>query len=59
MEANLGRTDRIARIVVGLVFIGLAMADLIGPWGWVGMLPIVSAVLGWCPAYMIIGQCTR
>nr|WP_096702774.1 DUF2892 domain-containing protein [Magnetospirillum sp. 15-1] len=59
MEANMGGKDRLIRVAVGLVMIGLAMVNLIGPWGWIGIVPLVSAGLGWCPVYMLIGLSTR
>lgn len=59
MEPNMGGKDRLIRVGVGLAMIGLAMADLIGPWGWIGIVPLVSAALGWCPVYMLIGLSTR
>lgn len=59
MEANLGTRDRLARVAAGGVMIALAMANVIGPWGWIGLIPLVSAALGWCPAYMVAGFSTR
>ena len=59
MEANMGGRDRLIRVLVGLAMIGLALADLIGPWGWIGIVPLVSAALGWCPLYMLAGLSTR
>ena len=59
MDANMGGKDRLIRVAVGLVMMGLAMVDLIGPWGWIGIVPLVSAVLGWCPVYMVLGLSTR
>ncbi|MBI3446699.1 MAG: DUF2892 domain-containing protein [Magnetospirillum sp.] len=59
MNANLGSKDRLLRLILGLIPITLAMVNVIGPWGWVGMVPIVSAALGWCPAYMLAGFTTR
>ncbi|ARJ65412.1 hypothetical protein WV31_06960 [Magnetospirillum sp. ME-1] len=59
MDANMGGKDRLIRVLVGLAMIGLAMADLIGPWGWIGIVPLVSAALGWCPVYMAAGLSTR
>ena len=59
MDANMGGKDRLIRVAVGLVMMGLAMIDLIGPWGWIGIVPLVSAVLGWCPVYMVLGLSTR
>jgi hypothetical protein len=59
MEANMGGKDRLIRAGVGLAMMGLATANLIGPWGWIGIIPVVSAVLGWCPVYMVLGLSTR
>lgn len=59
MGANMGRRDRLIRVAVALVMIGLAMANVIGPWGWIGIVPLVSAALGWCPIYMLTGLSTR
>lgn len=59
MDANMGGKDRLIRVAVALVMIGLAMANVIGPWGWIGIVPLVSAALGWCPVYMLIGLSTR
>lgn len=59
MDANMGGKDRLIRAMVGLAMIGLAMLDVIGPWGWIGIVPLVSAALGWCPVYMTLGLSTR
>lgn len=59
MGTNMGGRDRLIRVAVALAMIGAAMADLIGPWGWIGIVPLVSAALGWCPVYMLIGLSTR
>ncbi|BAE51310.1 YgaP family membrane protein [Paramagnetospirillum magneticum] len=59
MDSNMGGKDRLIRTAVSLGLMGLAMANLIGPWGWVGIVPLVSAVLGWCPVYMVTGFSTR
>jgi hypothetical protein len=59
MTCNLGRLDRGLRILVGIVLIGLAMAGLIQRWGWLGLVPVISAIMGWCPGYMMLGISTR
>tara|TARA_R110001599_G_scaffold351246_2_gene582652 strand:+ start:189 stop:365 length:177 start_codon:yes stop_codon:yes gene_type:complete len=51
----MGATDRIIRIVVGVVLIALVF---VGPqivWGWIGIVPIVTALIGYCPAYSLLG----
>jgi len=55
MQANVGNVDRILRIVVGLVLIGLAATGRIGVWGWIGLLPLLTGIVRVCPAYSILG----
>ena len=55
MTLNVGGIDRIARIVLGLVLIGLTFTDPIGVWGWLGVVPLATGAIGWCPPYAIFG----
>lgn len=55
MKTNVGGIDRILRIVVGLVLIGLTLAGVIGMWGWIGVVPLATGFLRTCPLYSIIG----
>ena len=55
MEKNVGSIDRIARIVLGLVLISLVFVGPQTPWGWIGVIPIATALIGWCPAYRLLG----
>ncbi len=55
MNKNIGGIDRILRIVVGLALIGLTLAGVIGLWGWIGVVPLATAAIGWCPAYLPFG----
>ncbi|BAE52156.1 YgaP family membrane protein [Paramagnetospirillum magneticum] len=55
MNKNVGGIDRILRIVVGLVLIGLTLTGIIGLWGWIGVVPLATAAIGWCPAYLPFG----
>ncbi|MDX2257646.1 MAG: DUF2892 domain-containing protein [Hyphomicrobiaceae bacterium] len=61
MITNIGTTDRILRIVAGLALISLAFVGPQTPWGWIGIVPIATALIGWCPAYMPFGinTCSR
>jgi Protein of unknown function (DUF2892) len=59
MTTNDGIIDRAIRIVVGLALIAVALGYF-GPtyasaWGWIGILPLVTGVSGWCPAYSVLG----
>ena len=58
MKFNVGGPDRIARIVVGLVLIGLTLAGKIGVWGWIGVLPLLTGMFKFCPAYTLFGMNT-
>jgi hypothetical protein len=54
MQKNIGGIDKIARIVIGIGLI--AWAVLGGPvWAWIGVLPLATGLLGWCPAYSMLG----
>jgi hypothetical protein len=55
MTQNVGGIDRILRIVVGLVLIGLAATGTVGWWGWLGIVLLATGALGWCPPYAIFG----
>jgi len=58
VKTNEGTLDRTVRIVAGIALIGLTVAGTIGPWGWIGALPLATGLLGWCPAYSIFGFST-
>ncbi len=55
MQRNVGGLDRMVRIVLGLGLIALAATGTIGAWGWVGLLPLATGSLGWCPPYKLLG----
>jgi hypothetical protein len=55
MKSNIGGIDRILRILVGLALIGLAATDSVGIWGYLGILPFLTGVIGWCPPYALFG----
>jgi len=58
MTPNVGRIDRSVRIVVGLLLIGLALTGTVGWWGWLGLVPLATGVVGWCPPYALLGFST-
>ena len=58
MKFNVGTVDRVLRIVVGLVLIGLAATGTVGLWGWIGVVPLATGLSGWCPAYLPFGLST-
>lgn len=58
MKLNVGGIDRILRILVGLVLIGLALAGVIGWWGYLGVMPLATGLFRFCPAYGLLGMNT-
>ncbi|MGE8503159.1 DUF2892 domain-containing protein [Pseudomonas berkeleyensis] len=55
MNANVGTLDRSLRIAAGLILIALSLGGVIGPWGWLGVLPLATGILRFCPAYPLLG----
>jgi hypothetical protein len=58
MKTNEGGIDRIVRILAGAVLLGLMAMGTIGWWGWLGIVPLATGLIGWCPAYTIFGLST-
>ncbi len=55
MSPNVGSTDRAVRVIAGLALIILAATGVIGAWGWIGLVPIATGVLRYCPVYPLLG----
>lgn len=55
MQKNMGTVDRALRAVIGIVLIALVFVGPQTPWGWVGIVPLATALIGFCPAYRLIG----
>ncbi|MEJ2347096.1 MAG: DUF2892 domain-containing protein [Gammaproteobacteria bacterium] len=55
MNKNEGGLDRALRVIVGAVLIGLTVYGTIGVWGWIGVVPLATGLMGWCPAYTLLG----
>lgn len=62
METNIGTADRIIRIILGVALVAWALGYIPGigasPWGWIGIIPLATALIGWCPAYSVFGMNT-
>jgi hypothetical protein len=58
MKTNVGNLDRVLRGLAGIVLIALTLAGIIGPWGWIGVVPVLTAALGSCPLYSVLGIST-
>jgi hypothetical protein len=58
MSKNLGGLDRILRIILGLGLIAIVFVGPHTPWGWIGVIPLATALVGFCPAYRLLGMST-
>jgi len=55
MKANVGSSDRVARVVLGAGLVTLAASGVVGGWGYIGIVPLLTAALGFCPLYSLVG----
>ncbi len=58
MKTNVGGIDRVLRIVLGLALVALALSGAIaaiGAWAWIGLVPLATAAMGFCPLYTVLG----
>lgn len=58
MKQNVGSIDRAIRAIVGLVLISLVFVGPQTVWGWIGVIPLATAIIGWCPPYALLGIST-
>ena len=54
-KTNVGSVDRILRIVLGVVLIALVFVGPKTPWGWIGVIPLVTGLFSTCPVYSLLG----
>ena len=57
MKKNVGTLDRAIRVILGLVIIGIGVLYE-SWWGAIGIVPLGSAAIGWCPPYALLGLST-
>lgn len=55
MKTNVGNIDRILRIVIGVVLVTLAATGIISPWGWLGIVLVITGLIKFCPAFALLG----
>lgn len=55
MNTNEGTIDRAMRVAAGLLLLALTVTGTIGMWGWIGVVPLVTGAIGWCPLYTVLG----
>ncbi len=52
---NEGTADRIIRVVIGLGLLSIVFVGPKTPWGWIGVVPLATGILGFCPLYKLVG----
>lgn len=55
MSRNEGTLDRVLRVILGLVLISLVFVGPQTVWGWVGVVPLLTGLVGYCPLYSVFG----
>jgi hypothetical protein len=55
MKRNEGTLDRVVRVGAGIGLIGLHLAGVLGPWAWIGVVPLLTGLVGSCPLYSVLG----
>ena len=55
MKPNVGGIDKILRLVAGVGLIGATAAGVLPVWGYIGIVPLATALMGWCPLYPLLG----
>ena len=58
LAKNEGAADRVIRILAGVALIGGAVMGPLAPWGWIGVVPVATGILGSCPLYSVMGVST-
>lgn len=58
MKVNIHPIERVVRIVVGLGLVSLAFVGPQNPWFFLGVVPLVTGLVGWCPPYALLGFST-
>jgi hypothetical protein len=58
MTTNIGKVERMIRIVVGIGVLSLAFVGPKSPWAYLGILPLLTGLVGWCPPYALLGIST-
>jgi hypothetical protein len=59
MKLNVGGIDRILRIVVGAALVGVTVMGMLPVWGYIGVIPLVTGLVGFCPLYPMLGFSSR
>jgi hypothetical protein len=52
---NEGKIDRVLRVGLGVALIALFFVGPQTPWGWLGLVPLLTGLVGFCPLYRLVG----
>jgi hypothetical protein len=55
MTVNIGRAERLIRVVLGVGILSLAFVGPQSPWAYLGLVPLLTGLVGWCPPYALLG----
>jgi hypothetical protein len=55
MTKNIGKAERIIRVVLGIGILSLALVGPQSPWAYLGFVPLLTGLVGWCPPYALLG----
>ena len=58
MKKNIGRAERVIRVVIGIGILSLAFAGVKSLWAYLGIIPLLTGIVGWCPPYALFGIST-
>jgi len=59
MNQNIGNIDFAIRLVIGIALIALVFIGPQTPWGWIGVIPLATALIRWCPLYLLVNLNTN
>lgn len=59
MNKNIGNIDKIFRIIIGAALISMVFVGPQSPWGWLGVIPLATALINFCPLYTLLGINTQ
>ena len=58
MKQNVGNIERVIRVAAGIIILSLAFVGPATPWGYLGIVPLLTGLIGWCPPYALLGIST-
>ncbi|TMQ11922.1 MAG: DUF2892 domain-containing protein [Deltaproteobacteria bacterium] len=58
MKTNETAPDRVVRVILGAILLALAFVGPKTSWGWIGLLPLITGLVGFCPLYRLAGSNT-